>query len=679
MELLLKYQNGTPLFSIEDDDPGLGRVYGARRDPYKHFWQFPAYPPFLEKVLHDLSKVHSLTFSENVNRHIKSVGTFAEALVRADAWKDAGPFESYDHQRQGLAELMYHYRWALRWEMGTGKSKVVVNALLYHKKKALVLCPVIAVQNWVSEIETHSGGTLTAIPMLGTKSKKFKQLRKAIENEADALIVSYDTNTRHGTPALSPKTYPIFEKARRHPSTQLRNALKLINDGAIQMRLAQEWCKGRKVPSILTEIIELRGGDAQWIADYPFEIVIGDEAHRFKSIKSIRTKAVLNIVKKAPRRFFLTGTMSLGDPRDLYTQMKGLAPYIIPGDYRRFCKDYLQYSPYNDKIPIGYKNLHKINARVNEVSSEKKLNECVDLPERRFENIYFELNSAQIKDYNYAVKNTAIIRENAADFEIQNNAVKLAKLLQICSGYIYLTKYTDVCDSCDHVRDCVNSGIAPGTQLCARKDEIADAGERETVRYPTNPKLNTLKDLLEDLLANNESKTIIWATNTAELDDISEMLESKHIGFVRVDGSNTSRIKTYEKKFTEDKECRVYLGQISTGIAITLVAAKYTIYYSRSWKLEDWLQSLGRSFRIGQEQKTVVYRLIAKHTVEEQQLMALDNRQDVSKALTTKVNCMTCESYHFCVADGIKPWTSKCLLSTDIARQTARPRVVYKS
>jgi SNF2 family DNA or RNA helicase len=180
--------------------------------------------------------------------------------------------------------------------------------------------------------------------------------------------------------------------------------------------------------------------------------------------------------------------------------------------------------------------------------------------------------------------------------------------------------------------------------------------------------------MLKDLA--HSSKVIIWACLEQELDSLEEMLVKDSWGYVRVDGNTTHRIKEMEENFNTNPDCRVYLAQISTGIAITLNAAKHTIYYSRDWSLENRQQSLFRNFRIGQTKKTVVYDICARGSLEVQQLNALQRKTDVSKLLTDHVDCALCNQYVECLKENITPWTAKCVLSTGVKKQIARARTL---
>jgi SNF2 family DNA or RNA helicase len=671
MEIELTRINNTPVFSVQGNDSHWTRVYGATFDKHTTRWLFPAFPPFIDNVLQDFSNVHpDVPLSAEAKQWVKELGDL-------EFWKKMVtgmnlPTKSYEHQLDGLAQVLHNYRWILNWEMGTGKSKVIIDALNYLRTPTLILCPRIAVDNWAKEIELHSGGALTSVVVKGATRNKKLNVLQSYENQ-DAVITTFDTARIYGTPQLLPKAVKVFGKHSIPPNRTLKQVLRRINDGDVQSKLALDWLQGRKIQDIRTEVEERTQGKRQWLWDLPYRMIVADESHRIKRIQSSTTKICLQLAQKAARRYALSGTLAQGDPRDLFPQLNFLGKYLVPEDWFAFCKKYLVYSKYNDKIVTGYQNLHVLNQRVERVSSIKKLTECVDLPERKFETIYFTLSPAQRKDYNRIVSTNRITRPDGEELELANGAVKIGKLLQLCSGFLYIPEKTEVCDTCSSVMDCVAQNIKPGTSRCTN-EKAAGFKPRSAVTYAQNPKLDTVKDLLKDLASS--SKVIIWACLEQELDSLEEMLRQEDWGYVRVDGNTTHRIKEMEEVFATDETCRVYLAQISTGIAITLNAATHTIYYSRDWSLENRQQSLFRNFRIGQAKKTVVYDICAKGSLEVQQLNALQRKANVSKLLTDHVDCALCNRYVDCLKDNVSPWTASCVLSTGVEKQIARARTL---
>lgn len=671
MEIKLSNINNTPVFIVQDDSAAWGRIYGAIYRKRKKYWILPAFHPFLDLVLHDVRQVYSeATFDATAKEWIEGQKTREDWQKYVESLEL--PVKSYEHQLEGLADILHNYRWILKYEMGCGKSKIVIDQISILGIKALVLCPLIGIDNWVNEVAYHSGGKLTALAIKGS-SKKTKLKKIADSINYDVAVVTYDTARIHGMPKLFPKVASEFTRANRAPHSQVLKFIKRINDEKTQLRLAKDWIRGRMPWELDAETSEIVAATPQWLSDTKFDEIVLDESHRVKDMSSLRTKACLRLSKEATRRIELTGTLSHGDPRDLYPQLRVIAEYILQKDYRKYCAEHVQTAPNNEHIVIGFKDLHILNRIVNRVSSEKRLDDCIDLPERSFKTITFSLSAAQKKDYNHIISTWCVERPDADPLEIQNGAIRISKLLQLCSGFVYIPEDTDVCNNCPQgrLRMCVAENIRPGTTRCAAKDQIKTIG-RTALKYPDNPKLDTLTDLLVDTVTDH--KTIIWAVMTEELDDIERVLKRKKWVYVRVDGRTSKNVSNLAAKFNTDPMCRIYLAQISTGIMITLNAAKYAIYYSRDWSVDHRYQSLFRNYRIGQDKKTLVIDLCAARTLEVQQLKALESKEEVANLMTKKINCTLCRKYTECQKDGVKPWDDKCVLSTKADRVIAKAR-----
>jgi SNF2 family DNA or RNA helicase len=671
MEIELSHMGSTPVFRVTDMDPNNARIYGAVYDKDKGQFLFPAFPPFITNTIHDLKAIRKdLEFSEEAQKYIAELKTLGQ--LREEVGSLVLPVPSYDHQLDGLAEVLHNYRWILQWQMGTGKTKVMVDAIRIQGKTTLVLCPRVAIGTWVREVKKHSDETLETAVIHG--NHKSSQLQEAKNHQV--IITNYDTARTFGLPHLSPNVTAFFKNRGIPPTPACRKELLAINDSKLQLRFATEWSTGRPVREIREERLSVTSGRLQWLTDLPYETVIADESHRIKHIQSQQTKVALGLSRRASRRYLLTGTMSFGDPRDLYPQLKFLAPYLIPEDFRKFTERFLTFSPYNKHIVTGSQNLDILNRRVSKVSSVRKLDDCVALPTRRFELVDFNLSPAQREMYNYAVNNWEIALPNSEPLELEHGAIRVNKLLQLCSGFLYLPADTSICDSCDNVELCVSRKVLPGMPRCKHFGVLPEA-KRQTYLFPDNPKLDILNDLLTDCLVLTGTKVIIWATYVeGELDVIESALKTRGVGYIRVDGSNSQHMHDYEDKFQNDPGCRIWLAQVHTGISVTLTAAQYMIYYSRSWLPDDREQSLFRNYRIGQTSKTVVYDLSARFSLEEQQLHSLKNSKERGALMTERKNCVFCARYSVCSTTGVKPWEEGCVLPTKATRDIARARII---
>jgi SWI/SNF-related matrix-associated actin-dependent regulator 1 of chromatin subfamily A len=72
-----------------------------------------------------------------------------------------------------------------------------------------------------------------------------------------------------------------------------------------------------------------------------FNVIIADESHYLKNIKTQRSQCLLPLLKKSKRAILLSGTPALSRPMELFTQLHVLAPHIWPDDKeyaKRYCR-----------------------------------------------------------------------------------------------------------------------------------------------------------------------------------------------------------------------------------------------------------------------------------------------------------------------------------------------------
>ena len=78
------------------------------------------------------------------------------------------------------------------------------------------------------------------------------------------------------------------------------------------------------------------------------------------------------------------------------------------------------------------------------------------------------------------------------------------------------------------------------------------------------------------------------------------------------------------------------MAQIQAGGAgIELQYNTEVIFFSPTWSYQDYSQSSGRAYRIGQKNKVTVYKYISNRTIEERVYARLDEKQDFAEKLLT--------------------------------------------
>jgi SNF2 family DNA or RNA helicase len=620
--------NGIPVFVLPALHREFERPFGATYVQDMGSWLYPAYYPLHKKVLKDFKALTvDIELSDNVKQWVDKL---AQDEVRCNTQAFPNGFEfvtkPYEHQILALAHVYYNLRAALYYAPGLGKSKIAVDLLRLlrlegNKSPALILGPLVTVKNWGREIDKHSGGVFRWGAMLGTPKKKNEIIDEAAAGKLDVVLLTYDT--------------------------------------------------GRNFYERLVEAI-------------PYETVIADESQLIKDWRSTRTKTAIEIGRKAKRKVIMSGTPTLGDPRDLYGQFKFLGEYFMPENIWQFENKFLTHSPFNKHVVTGYKNLDVLNARIQEVTVRKTKEECLDLPERQVIDIGFDLSKKQRALYN------ELIMEGGADLGdfitnlgqgkppnpmvVSHAAILLNKLLQISSGFLMNSQKDPlICSGCPSLGECTDAGVFPYTAACKVVQREPDP---VVTALDDNPKADALEELLDTILVDESNKVIIWGKYRADLDAVEKRLRARAQKFVRVDGSTGSKIQDNVDTFNHDPTCRVYLSQISTGVGITLNAANYMIYYSLDWSLGNYLQSIDRNYRIGQERKVVVYRLLGNNTVDWAVARLLEKKVDIDNVLSKKISCMMCPQTLVCIANGTEIFDEACIYKKNMLRPVTKVALI---
>jgi superfamily II DNA or RNA helicase len=129
-------------------------------------------------------------------------------------------------------------------------------------------------------------------------------------------------------------------------------------------------------------------------------------------------------------------------------------------------------------------------------------------------------------------------------------------------------------------------------------------------------KLERLLEALADAVADGH-RALVFSQWTSLLDLIEPHLEAAAIGFVRLDGTTVDRAGVVAT-FQADAGPPVMLLSLKAGgTGLNLTAADHVFLVDPWWNpaVED--QAADRAHRIGQDKSVMVYRMVARDTVEE--------------------------------------------------------------
>ena len=299
----------------------------------------------------------------------------------------------YDHQLSALDKSWNKKTFAYFMEMGTGKSKVLVDnmAILYDKGKingALIIAPKGVYRNWYSqEIPNHLASHIDHKTVLWTattskaKDKEYQQLFK-IDYDLHILIMNVEAfSTKKG----------------------LEFAAKFLNCHKTIMAV--------------------------------------DESTTIKTPSAKRTKSICSLGKYAKYRRILTGSPVTKSPLDLYTQCGFLDEELLGfGSFYSFRNRYAvmvdrNFGGRRVQIPAGYRRLDELSEILKKFSDRVLKQDCLDLPEKTYVERQVELTDEQKQTY-ATMKSAALAQLKGKMATAPHVLTQLMRLHQITCGHL---------------------------------------------------------------------------------------------------------------------------------------------------------------------------------------------------------------------------------------------------
>ena len=331
--------------------------------------------------------------------------------------------------------------------------------------------------------------------------------------------------------------------------------------------------------------------DIENYEDKEFYYQIIDEAQYIKNHTTAAAKAVKAI--KSRTRYALTGTPIENRLSELWSIFDFLIPGYLYG-YDVFRNEF--------EAPIIRNEDQAALERLQRMTSpfilrRMKENVLKDLPEKLEENRYVKFDAEQQKLYDAQVVHMKqkIVMQDAQEF--QKNKIQilaeLMKLRQIC---------------CDPA-------------LCF-EDYGGDSA-----------KLEACLDLVQSAIEGGH-KILLFSQFTSMLDLIARRMEQEQIPFYTITGSTPKEKRMQLVKAFNGDDTKVFLISLKAGgVGLNLTGADVVIHYDPWWNLAVQNQATDRTHRIGQTKMVVVYKLIAKGTIEEK----IQELQESKRALSEQV------------------------------------------
>jgi SNF2 family DNA or RNA helicase len=147
--------------------------------------------------------------------------------------------------------------------------------------------------------------------------------------------------------------------------------------------------------------------------------------------------------------------------------------------------------------------------------------------------------------------------------------------------------------------------------------------EGESAGVPS-VKIDTLVQQLDEVVAGGH-RALVFSQFTGFLSLVRERLDREGIGYCYLDGRTRDRAEVL-RRFKEGADPVFLISLKAGGFGLNLTEADYCFLLDPWWNPATEAQAVDRTHRIGQTRNVIVYRLIARDTIEEK-VMALKDRK----------------------------------------------------
>ena len=323
-------------------------------------------------------------------------------------------------------------------------------------------------------------------------------------------------------------------------------------------------------------------------------LIIADEGHRLKDGTSRQSKAMHRLGDHADYRLLLTGTAISSKELDIYSEYRFAAPQVFGKSFYAFRGRYFFMGGYGGYVPQFKKEMtDDFLQRLHSIAFRVRKAECLDLPPITEEVRSVDLEPKAAKLYAQIEKESyAAFRDS--EVTVFNVLTQILRLSQITGG---------------HLTDDEKSSHAVSTA-----------------------KLDALADIIDTMQEEGE-KLVVMARFVPELNDIESLLRKKRIGYACVRGGVKDRAEEV-RRFQEDDDCRIFLGQIqAAGMGLTLTAASTMVFFSLDYNMANFDQAKARIHRVSQTRNCHYIYLCCRNTIDNKVLKALRNKIDLARTL----------------------------------------------
>jgi SNF2 family DNA or RNA helicase len=329
---------------------------------------------------------------------------------------------------------------------------------------------------------------------------------------------------------------------------------------------------------------------AQWAQKVHWDLVIADEVHKIKAATGRASKFFARLAARADYRLGLTGTPMPHNHTDIFGILRFVDVAILGRYWGPFKREYCQMGGYQNKQVVAPRNLSQLEQKVARVMFRVG-KEVLDLPPETLITYRCELSPEGRRVYR-SLDEYFVAGVKGGTITVTNAMVKVQRLAQLTGGWV-----------------------------------PTDDGEPYHV---DDSKQKLLEDTLDDIGSTEPAVVFCWFHQ--DLDAVHDAC--RRLGYTSLELSG----RHDELKKWQDGAAQTLAVQIrSGGTGVDFTRARYSIFYSLGFSLADYEQAKSRVHRPGQTRPVEHIHLVAKGTVDERIMRALEKRAEVIEAILAEI------------------------------------------
>ncbi|KAM7105017.1 SWI/SNF-related matrix-associated actin-dependent regulator of chromatin subfamily A-like protein 1 isoform 1-T2 [Molossus nigricans] len=299
----------------------------------------------------------------------------------------------------------------------------------------------------------------------------------------------------------------------------------------------------------------------------PFKVVIIDESHFLKNIKTARCRAAMPILKVAKRAVLLSGTPAMSRPAELYTQIIAVKPTFFP-------------------------QFHAFGLRYCDA--------------KRHQWGWDYSGSSNLGELKLLLEEAVMLRRLKSDVLSQLPA-KQRKMVVAAPGRISAK---------------ARASLDAAAREMTTKDKSKGQQREALILFfnrTAEAKIPCVIEYILDLLESGREKFLVFAHHKVVLDAITKELERKQVQHIRIDGSTSSadREDLCQQFQLFQGHAVAVLSITAANMGLTFSSADLVVFAELFWNPGVLMQAEDRVHRIGQSNSVGIHYLVARGTADD--------------------------------------------------------------